>query len=177
MASGTDDPPCKWRRILPDESKLVHILSRRTSFEQIELQAKLQNYFLGSNKSNINQWFFCAVRSTGSLASSESFYSRNFCASECKRLVNGSCVVASFSFLVFNKQGLLCFGRGKKKILTTLRPQYPKKSYHHPELSTMRPNEFGLAQTRSRQGLPLVVKGISFGSVPKRNRWQEMGVV
>jgi len=25
-------------------------------FEQIELQAKLLNYFLGSNKSNINQW-------------------------------------------------------------------------------------------------------------------------
>jgi len=24
--------------------------------EQIELQAKLLNYFLGSNKSNINQW-------------------------------------------------------------------------------------------------------------------------
>jgi len=28
------------------------------SFEQIELQAKLLNYFLGSNKSNINQFTF-----------------------------------------------------------------------------------------------------------------------
>jgi len=27
-------------------------------FEQIELQAKLLNYFLGSNKSNINQSLF-----------------------------------------------------------------------------------------------------------------------
>jgi len=28
----------------------------RLNFEQIELQAKLLNYFLGSNKSNINQF-------------------------------------------------------------------------------------------------------------------------
>jgi len=37
-------------------------------FEQIELQAKLLNYFLGSNKSNINQSadLLCHVSSTGS---------------------------------------------------------------------------------------------------------------
>ena len=40
---------------LTETSSHVHITERVLYFEQIELQAKLLNYFLGSNKSNINQ--------------------------------------------------------------------------------------------------------------------------
>jgi len=34
----------------------MRVLEDVTTIEQIELQAKLLNYFLGSNKSNVNQW-------------------------------------------------------------------------------------------------------------------------
>ena len=37
------------------ESRIIHIVTTDTYFEQIELQAKLLNYFLGRNKSKINQ--------------------------------------------------------------------------------------------------------------------------
>ena len=37
---------------------LFRMASRVFVFEQIELQAKLLNYFLGSNKSNINQFLY-----------------------------------------------------------------------------------------------------------------------
>ena len=39
----------------PKRGVLVHKNSLASCFEQIELQAKLLNYFLGSSKSNINQ--------------------------------------------------------------------------------------------------------------------------
>jgi len=40
----------------PIKKKIQHTdTSNLKRFEQIELQAKLLNYFLGSNKSNINQ--------------------------------------------------------------------------------------------------------------------------
>ena len=35
--------------------KITHVICHDRFLEQIELQAKLLNYFLGSNKSNINQ--------------------------------------------------------------------------------------------------------------------------
>ena len=36
-------------------------ISNLKRFEQIELQAKLLNYFLGSNKSNINQYTYIYI--------------------------------------------------------------------------------------------------------------------
>jgi len=39
----------------PSKEGFSHAYESRTRIEQIELQAKLLNYFLGSNKSNINQ--------------------------------------------------------------------------------------------------------------------------
>ena len=39
-----------------------YLKSKKKRFEQIELQAKLLNYFLGSNKSNINQSYCASVR-------------------------------------------------------------------------------------------------------------------
>ena len=42
----------------PSKKKIQHTeISNLKRFEQIELQAKLPNYFLGSNKSNINQYY------------------------------------------------------------------------------------------------------------------------
>jgi len=77
---------------------------------------------------------------------------------KCESLASGSSagILRVFYFLFFNKQMLLCFGHGWRRISHTLGTPLPKKSYHHSGPSPIRLNDLwiGLDNGATRAKAP-----------------------